>query len=620
VHWSRRFLLPALALMTATATVVTASPSQASAPRTANGSGHQRVAGSYTNPLSLKLPSGQSAESCADPFVTHGATRGDRHWYLYCTSDALTATELGPDGKPLIHNLPTFSSLDLTHWTYRGDAFPTKPSWIAATGNLWAPDVVYRNGHYLMYYAASDTSLPGGGSAVGVATSASPTGPWTDTGKPVVEPQGPAGSRRWEFDPEVITAGGRTYLYFGSYFGGIAARTLSADGLSSDAASQTQITIDNRYEGTDIVRHGGWYYLLASATNCCAGPLTGYSVFAGRSRSPLGPFVDRDGVSLLAGRVGGTPVLTQNGNRWVGAGHDTVITDFAGQDWIVYHAVDRTDPYYAGDVGYTKRPALIDPLDWEHGWPTVRGGRGPSDTPQPGPAAQPGERTAYRPHFLSYPRPARTYRSLSDTFSGTTLSSRWSWVRQPAAGTYSVSGGKLRWNTQSGDLHPPATDLASVLTEPAPTGDYVVETRVSVSVPAEGCCHNYVQGGLVIYNDDGNYLKLASVSIWNTRQTEWGKNVQPVPAGYPSYGNAVVGPVGNSTYLRVVRHGQRYTAFTSLDGKRWDKGGTWTQAATNHTRIGLISMGGTGFTSTFDYVRVSTVRTAHARCKAQPAS
>ena len=41
-------------------------------------------------------------------------------------------------------------------------------------------------------------------------------------------------------------------------------------------------------------------------------------------------------------------MLSQNGNRWVGTGHNAVITDFAGQDWIVYHAVDRTDPYYSG--------------------------------------------------------------------------------------------------------------------------------------------------------------------------------------------------------------------------------------------------------------------------------
>jgi arabinan endo-1,5-alpha-L-arabinosidase len=603
MRWSRKIVVPMVALATAAATLAAAGPAPAS---TASSSRHP-VAPSYTNPLKLELPSGAQADSCADPDVLRGVGP-DRHWYLYCTSDALTATELGPDGKPVLHNVPMYSSLDLIHWTYRGDAFPSKPSWVS--GFLWAPEIDYHNGQYLLYYAASDTSLPGGGSAIGVATSSSPTGPWTDSGQPVVEPQGPPGSRRWIFDPEVLYTSSGSYLYFGSYFGGIAVRRLAADGLSTDPASQQQVTIDNRYEGTKIVVHDGWYYLLASATNCCNGPLTGYSVFAGRSRSPLGPFVDRHGVSLLAGRVGGTPVLSQNGNRWVGVGHNTVITDYSGQQWIIYHAVDRNDPYYAGDVGYTKRPALIDPLDWQQGWPTVRGGRGPSDSPQPGPAAQPGERTAYRPRFVVEPQPTRVYKSLSDDFSSDTLSKQWTWVRQPAAGSYRLDDGQLRWQTQAADLHPPATPLASVLTEAAPRGNYVVETKVRVTVAPEGCCQNYVQGGLVIYNDDGNYLKLASVSIWNTRQTEFGKQVSPVPEGYPSYGNAVVGPVGVTTYLRIVRLGERYTAYTSLDGRHWDSGATWTQAATPNTKIGLISMGGSGFSSNFDYVRVSAVHVA----------
>ena len=96
------------------------------------------------------------------------------------------------------------------------------------------------------------------------------------------------------------------------------------------------------------MKHDGWYYLLASATNCCNGPLTGYAVFAARSRNPLGPYKDKTGRSVLAGRVGGSVVLTQNGNRWVGTGHNTGFTDFSGQDWLIYHAVDRNDPYYAG--------------------------------------------------------------------------------------------------------------------------------------------------------------------------------------------------------------------------------------------------------------------------------
>jgi len=584
-----------------------AVPAAAQATPSSYPTGPRNVAPSYQNPLNLRLPDGQHAASCADPFVLHGAS--DSHWHLYCTSDALTATELGPDGKPLIHNVPMFSSTDLVHWNYAGDAFPTKPSWV--TGGMWAPDVVYAGGQYRMYFTASDTNLPGGGSAIGLATSSSPTGPWQVQSTPVVPPTDAAngGGRRWEFDPEVITAGGKSYIYFGSYFGGIFIRQLSADGTSSDPASEKRIAIDNRYEGTFIVQRDGWFYFFGSATNCCAGPLTGYSVFTARSRSPFGPFLDQHGVSILAGRVGGTPVLTQNGNRWVGTGHNAVITDFTGQQWIVYHAVDRTDPYYAGDTGYTKRPVLMDPLDWHGGWPVVRGGRGPSDTPQPGPAAQPGERTAYHPRYLPDAYAGQPIRQLSDDFTGNALDSQWSWVRQPDPASYSVSGGSLSWQTQNADLHPPATPLASVLTEPAPKGDYLVDTKVSVNVPAEGCCQNYVQGGLVIYGDDGNYVKLASVSIWNTRQTEFGKEVSPQPAGYPNYGNTVVGPVGDWTYLRIVHRSQGgqdyYTAYTSLDGRHWDKGGTWTHALGSSPRIGLISMGGTGFTSRFAFVHVA---------------
>jgi arabinan endo-1,5-alpha-L-arabinosidase len=579
-----------------------------SAPR---GAAAHHLAPSYRNPLALRLPGGQHAESCADPFVLHGR---DRHWYLYCTSDALSSTERDASGALVIHNVPTFRSTDLIHWTYTGDALPTKPSWVAPSAGLWAPDVVYRGGRYLLYFTASDTVLPGGGSAIGVATGPSPTGPWTDTGRPVVAPEdspSTPGSRRWVFDPEVVRAGGRSYIYYGSYFGGVSVRRLSADGLTSDPASEKQIAIDNRYEGTFIVRHGGWYYFMGSATNCCNGPLTGYAVFSARSRSPLGPFRDRDGVSILDSRVGGTPVLTQNGNRWVGTGHNAVITDFSGQDWIVYHAVDRNDPYYAGDVGYTKRPALIDPLDWRHGWPTVRGGRGPSDRPMPGPAAQPSQRTAYRVRFEREIRPGHRIASASDNFTGSTLSPQWTWVRPPDPSTYAVTGGSLRWQTQAADLHPPDNSAASVLTEPAPSGDYVVQTRVAVNVPAGGCCFNYVQGGLVIYGGDDNYVKLASVSIWDTRQSEFGKQAPAAAPGYPTYGNTVVGPVGAQTYLRIVRRHSgpedRYTAYTSLDGRSWDKGGTWTTPRGSATRIGLVSLGGAGFVSTFQYVRVSTL-------------
>lgn len=609
------------ATTTSTTSIDTASTTTAASIASRGG----RVAPTHQNPMALRLPDGETAASCADPTAIHGVGR-DRNWYLYCTTDALSATETNPDGTLVQHTVPTYRSTDLTHWTYVGDAFSAKPAWVGDANGIWAPDVVYRAGSHgragtwYLYYAASDTpsatAPTGGGSAVGVATSSSPTGPWTDSGGPVVAPRsGPTGGDRWEFDPEVITDRGTTYLYFGSYFGGVVVRTLSADGLRSDPASERQIAIDNRYEGAYLMRHAGWWYFMGSATNCCAGSLTGYGVFVARSRSPLGPFVDRDGVAITSTRVGGSPLLAQNGNRWVGTGHNTVVTDFAGQDWIIYHAVDRNDPYYAGQATYTKRPVLIDPLDWQGGWPVVRGGAGPSDTVQPGPVAQPGQRPTYRPSSVPVDEPGRLIRSASTGFDGSSLPSQLTWTREPDASTYSVGDSTFRWQTQAADLHPPQTPLASVLTEPAPRGDWVLQTTVAVDTPATGDGVNYVQGGLIVYGDDGNYVRLVSNSIFDTRQTEFGKQVSGQPAGAPTYGNMVVGPVGDTTTLRIVHRTVRgegqYTAYTSMDGRHFVRGGTWTADLGDSPRVGLISLGGSGFTSTFEDLRVSTVRPSH---------
>ncbi len=612
-HLSRitRFV-PALLVQLLLLLLVVGSPAIAAMPSATAPGGDHVGTGVYRNPLPVQIPGDGLVQSCADPSIIKGQQPGDPYWYVYCTTDPLNDQDRNPNGDLNFHLIPMLKSYDLTHWTYMGDAFTSRPSWVASNAGLWAPDIRFFNGQYYLYYTASDTSLPGGGSAIGVATSASPTGPWTDSGGPVVEPhEAPCcpGSRRWVYDPDVVQVGAQKYIFYGSYFGGVSARTLSPDGLHSDPASQVQITIANRYEGTYIVQHGGYFYLFASATNCCNGPLTGYSVFVGRSANVLGPYLDREGASMLDGRVGGTPAISMNGNQWVGTGHNAVFTDFSGQDWFVYHAIDRNDPYFAqpNPLQINKRHLMMDALDWIGGWPTVRAGQWASDTPQQAPAAQPGERTNYRPHPAQPDLPGASIGRLSDEFNGTSLSPQWSWVRPPDPSTYGEGGGTFHFDTQNADLHEDSNN-ASVLTEPTPHGDYLVDIKVNVNVPPEGCCFNYVQAGLVIYGNDDNYIKLGDVSIFETRQTEFAKELFPVPAGYPRYGNTVVGPPGDWTYLRIARteqHGEElYRAYTSQDGLTWERGGVWTHNLGNSARIGLVSMGGSGFTANFDYVRV----------------
>ena len=339
--------------------------------------------GTYTNPVSRDV-----GDTYADPAVVRGR---DGWWYAYATTDPLRS------GERVFHRVPMSRSRDLVNWVYLGDAFPQGaaglPSWAAADAALWAPDIRYVAGRWVMYFVVTQTTVyPGpNDNAIGVATAPTPAGPWTHVGDgPLVGPRpGQSGNPDdflWTFDPAYLQAAdGKQYLYYGSYYGGVFVTELNAAGTAAVGAS-TMVAIDNRYEGTYVVPRDGWYYLFASSSNCCAGPVTGYSVFAGRSRSPRGPFVDKQGISLLASRTGGSIVITPNGNRWVGPGHNAVIADPSGQDWFVYHAIDRNVPYLDEPFGINRRPMLIDRLDWVNGWPTVRSGYWASDGPQPAPA------------------------------------------------------------------------------------------------------------------------------------------------------------------------------------------------------------------------------------------
>jgi arabinan endo-1,5-alpha-L-arabinosidase len=610
--------------------------------------------GTYTNPLPVTAPGigNGLVESCADPSIIRSQDPADPAWYVFCTKDPLNDDDKNDANEYIYRNIPILRSTDLVNWTYEGTVFDDAnfPAYVQPFAGLFAPAIEYFDGTYYLYYSITDTTDPfPNDSAIGVATSDSLLGPWVDSGAPVVEPTEAyccPGSRRATIDPEVIEVDGQKYMFYGSYFGGISARELSDDGFTTDPTTQVQITIDNRYEAPYIVEYGGYYYLFVSATDCCRGPLTGYSVFAGRSVDPLGPYVDREGVSLLDeelpeepsdgrlfARVGGTPVLSMNGNQFVGPGHNAVFQDFGGQYWTVYHAVDRFDPYFRDGVDIfpggcgsedppvpedepcgdlTKRPLMLDPIDWVDGWPTVRGNFWASNTPQPAPAAQPGQQSAYRTVIKPDDRPGNLRPEFGDEFNSNLLGPGWTWVREPAVDQYAVENGNFRFNTQEGDIYI-ASNNAPILTRALPGGNYVVETKVSLDMPLDKCppdCR-FIQAGLVIYRDDDNFVKLVDVSIFNTRQTEFAKELAPVQEGYPRYGNTAVSAPGTTTWLRIVKQQagreELYTAYTSRDGVNYERGGTWTHQLGSYARVGLVSFGGAGYTARFDYVRVSNL-------------
>ncbi|MBU2662961.1 family 43 glycosylhydrolase [Actinoplanes bogorensis] len=519
------------------------------------------------------------ADTFADPVIVRG---DDGLYYAYGTSDPLR------EGEKVTHRIPMARSSDLQRWTYVGDAFKTLPPYASTSASLWAPDVRRIGSRWVLYATVTETSAGAGASAIGVATAPTPTGPWTWAPEPAVPPRAaPGGGWWWTFDPaQLTTPDGRKYLYYGSYFGGIWVSELTADGLRVTGPA-TRVAIDNKFEGAYVVRREGFYYLFASSANCCAGPTTGYSVSVGRSRSPLGPFTDRDGLRLDVSRAGGTPVIAPNGNRWVGTGHNGLVTDRRGQDWFVYHAIDRDDPFLDEPYGINERPMLIDRLDWLNGWPTVNGGAWASDG-----------------HDRPPPTPVPGRLLVSDEFAD--LGPTWEFVRPDPAVT--VSGGALRWPVQGADLTGSGNDAGVLLRKP-PEGSWIAETRVALPL-GEDTVRNYQQAGLIAYADDDLFARLSAVAIWNTRQVEFGKEMPY--AGKLSYGGTIVGAPGETvTWLRLAHHvdpvngEHEYRPGVSRDGKHWTWGGVWTLPAGTSPRIGLIAHGGASpaVTASFDYLR-----------------
>lgn len=253
----RRLIAALLAVLTTAAGLAASTPATAvsgsgSGSDSGSVSGASSVPPTYANPLALDLPGGATAASCADPDVI----RGDDAWYLYCTSDRASDDPSVPD----IGLIPIYRSTDLTHWTYLHAALPDRPAYAATGAGMWAPDINYVHGEYRLYFAVSNTNLPGAGSAIGVATADSPAGPFTVSQTPVVEPSANPDSpanRRSTIDPELVSDHGRDYLFYGGFGGGLAARSLSADGLSTDPDSQRRIAVGDRYEGPKLVHRGG---------------------------------------------------------------------------------------------------------------------------------------------------------------------------------------------------------------------------------------------------------------------------------------------------------------------------------------------------------------------------
>ncbi|WP_243347094.1 family 43 glycosylhydrolase [Parabacteroides sp. FAFU027] len=276
----------------------------------------------------------------ADPEVLYAKKTGK--YYIYPTSD-------GFDGWSGTY-FKTFSSSDLKNWKDEGVILDLKKDVSWANRNAWAPCIIEmgkgKKYRYYYYFTAAQK--------IGVAVADNPTGPFKDSGKPIVAER-PAGVRGGqEIDPDVFQdpVSKKCYLYWGN--GYMAVAELNKDMVSIKKETIKTIKVDRTFrEGTYVFYRKGTYYFLWSDDDTRS---PNYKVRYGMSKSPLGP------LDIPANNI----VIAKAPEKGIyGTGHNSVLQIPGKDEWyIVYHRFPYPDGIKMGDPAGFHREVCLDKMEF----------------------------------------------------------------------------------------------------------------------------------------------------------------------------------------------------------------------------------------------------------------
>ncbi|KAK9833659.1 hypothetical protein WJX74_002091 [Apatococcus lobatus] len=235
---------------------------------------------------------------------------------------------------------------DLGSWTLLDyDALPFVHSWSTLQGGfVWAPEVAFINGHFIMYITLHYTAQ--NRQAIGIATSPTASGPYMpyDTGYPFISQYGDLGALdAFPF----LDSDGSWYMYWRApgadgiiphiYVQAMTPDGLSLTGIVSDLLAPSQpweffpgalIGVIEAPAVTKCYDNAAYCLFYSGNPTQTAAYSTGVAV----SSSPYGPFL----------KYPNNPLLLANGAGILGPGGLSFMLPGNGQTFAMYHSWDST--------------------------------------------------------------------------------------------------------------------------------------------------------------------------------------------------------------------------------------------------------------------------------------
>ena len=156
--------------------------------------------------------------------------------------------------------------------------------------------------------------------------------------------------------------------------------------------------------------------------------------------------------------------------------------------------------------------------------------------------------------------------SWGDGFETPALGPLWWWVREdPTHWSLIDRPGWMRITTQPGSLVGGTNDEQNLLLMPAPPGDFYLTVQLEFTPTA-----NFHQAGLIIYQDDDNYVRLSLGHVSGDQYVEMTCEVNASAD--------VTGVMEAATHLelQLQKRGDTYEGYYSLDGEHWTPVGRYT--------------------------------------------